>query len=65
MAINVSVQYNGGFLPDLILLTLCYYHPSAKNPIKCHEEVLPWQPMFPLKHFDGMLKMFRCVHIFL
>ena len=26
MAINVSVQYNGGLLPDIILLTLCYYH---------------------------------------
>ena len=26
MAINVSVQYNGGFLPDIILLTQCYYH---------------------------------------
>ena len=26
MAINISVQYNGGFLPDIILLTLCYYH---------------------------------------
>ena len=27
MAINnvVSVQYNGGFLPDMILLTQCYY----------------------------------------
>ena len=27
MAINVvSVRYNDGFLPDIILLTLCYYH---------------------------------------
>ena len=26
MAINVDVQYNGGFLPDIMLLTLCYYH---------------------------------------
>ena len=26
MAINVSVQYNGGLLPDMILLTQCYYH---------------------------------------
>ena len=25
MAINVSVPYNGGFLPDIMLLTLCYY----------------------------------------
>ena len=26
MAINVSVKYYGGFLPDIILLTLCYSH---------------------------------------
>ena len=26
MAINVSVQYNGGLFPDIILLTQCYYH---------------------------------------
>ena len=27
MTINVvSVQYNGGLLPDIILLTQCYYH---------------------------------------
>ena len=26
MAINVRVQYNGGLLPDIILLTQGYYH---------------------------------------
>ena len=27
MAINnVSVQYNGGFVPNITLLTQCYYH---------------------------------------
>ena len=26
MAINISVQYNGGFVPDIILLTHGYYH---------------------------------------
>ena len=25
MGINISVQYNGGFLPDIILLTQGYY----------------------------------------
>ena len=25
MVINISVQYNGGFLPDSILLTQGYY----------------------------------------
>ena len=26
MVINISVKYNGGFLPDIILLTQGYYH---------------------------------------
>ena len=26
MVINISVQYNGGFLPDIILLTQGYLH---------------------------------------
>ena len=35
MAINVSVQYNGGLLPDIILLTQCYYHRGTRlNAIK-------------------------------
>ena len=50
MAINVSVQYNDGLLPDIILLTQCYYH--RKNPFKCHEEVLYLQAMIPPKRFD-------------
>ena len=29
MAINVRVHYNGGFLPDIILLTQGYYHRGA------------------------------------
>ena len=31
MAINVvSVQYNGGLLPDIVLLTKCYYHRGTR-----------------------------------
>ena len=50
MAINVSVQYDGGFLPrhytvDPMLL------PSG-NPFKCHEEVLYFQLLIPPKRFD-------------
>ena len=30
MAINVSVQYNGGLLPDIILLTQGYYHRGTR-----------------------------------
>ena len=26
MAINVSLQYNGGLFPDILVLTQCYYH---------------------------------------
>ena len=31
MAINVSVQYNGGLLPDIILLTQCYHHRGTRS----------------------------------
>ena len=35
MAINVSVQYNGELLPDIILLTQDYYHGGTRlNAIK-------------------------------
>ena len=30
MAIYLSVQYNGGLLPDIILLTQCYYHRGTR-----------------------------------
>ena len=30
MAIDVSVQYNGELLPDIILLTQCYYHRGTR-----------------------------------
>ena len=32
MVINISVQYNGGFLPDIILLTLL----PLGNPVEYH-----------------------------
>ena len=51
MAIDVSVQFNGVLLPDIILLTQCYYH-RGFQPFKCHEEVLSLQPMIPPKRFD-------------
>ena len=49
---TVSVQYNGRFLPDIILLTLlCDFlldHSGEElpsgNPIKCLEEFLSLQP---------------------
>ena len=30
MALNISVQYNGGLLPDIILLTQGYYHRGTR-----------------------------------
>ena len=30
MAINVSLHYNGGLLPDIILLTQCYLHRGTR-----------------------------------
>ena len=48
MAININVQYNGGLLPDIILLTQCYYHRGTRlNAMKRF-----WQPMIPSKRFD-------------
>ena len=40
MAVNVSVQYSGGFLPDIILLTQCYSYRGTFSPLygnKCSE----------------------------
>ena len=51
MAINVSVQYNSGLLPDIILTVDPMLLPSG-NPFKCHEEVSYLQPMIPPKRFD-------------
>ena len=46
MVINVSVQYKGGLLPD-IYYTVNPMLLSSGNPMKCHEEVLPWQLVLP------------------
>ena len=43
------MQYNCGFLPNIILLTLCDY---IGEPFQYHEEILSLQPMFPPKPFD-------------
>ena len=48
MAINVNVQFNGGLLPDIILLIQCYLHRGTYlNAI-----ILYLQPLIPPKHFD-------------
>ena len=50
MAINVNVQDNGGFLPDIILLIQCYLHRGTC--LNAMEEVLYLQPLIPPKRFD-------------
>ena len=67
MAINVSVQHNGGLL---ILFSQCYYHLGTPSNVM-KEDVLHLQPMIPSKRFDifhtdwGMLRRSRYVQIFL
>ena len=46
MAINESVQYNGGLLPDIILLTQGYYHSGTRL------NAMNLQPVIPPKLFD-------------
>ena len=52
MTINVSVQYNSGLIPDIILLTQCYFHRGTRlNVMKrfciCSQPLIP-----PTKRFD-------------
>ena len=50
-AVNVSVQCNGGLLPDIIYTVDPMLFPSG-NPFTCHEEVLYLQPLTPPKRFN-------------
>ena len=50
MAINVSVQYNGGPLPDMILLTQYYFHRGTR--LNAMKKFLYLQPLIPPKRFD-------------
>ena len=69
MAINVSVQYNGGLLPDIILLTQSYCHRGTRS--NAMKRFLYLLPMIPPKRFDifppdwGMLRRSRRVLFFL
>ena len=70
MAINVSVQYNGGLLPDIILLTQYYYHRGIRlNAIKRFCTICSlWSHLNVLTFFSpdwGMLRRSRRVLIFL
>ena len=51
VAINVSVQYNGGLLTDIILLTQCSYHRGTRfNTMK--KFCIYLQPLISPKRFD-------------
>ena len=67
MAINT--EYYGGLLPDIIMLTHCYYHKGGTR-LNVMKKILSLQPMIPPKRFDifppdwGMLRRSsRCVQI--
>ena len=70
MAINViSVQYNGGLLPDIILLTQCYFHRGTRlNAMKrfCFCSLDPTLNVLTFFPPDwGVLRRSRRVLIFL
>ena len=50
MAINVSVRYNDGFLPDIILLIQCYY--QRRTRLNAMKRFCLLQPVIPPKLFD-------------
>ena len=60
MAINLSVQYNGGHLPDIILLTQCYLHRGTRlNAMKRFSLYSLWSHLKVLTFFPpnwGMLR---------
>ena len=69
MARNVSVQYNGGLLPDIILLTQCYYHRGTRlNAMKRFSIFSCWSHLNVLTFFPpdwGLLRRSsRCILIF-
>ena len=66
-----SVQYNGGLLPDIILLTQCRYHRRVIRLNALKSFFLSLQPMIPPKRSDifppdwEMLTRSRRVLVFL
>ena len=57
MAIDVSVQYHGGFSPEIVLtvnpmLLLILISSGNSLNIKCRQEVLSLQSMILPKRFD-------------
>ena len=70
MAIPIRIQYNGGFIPDIILLTECYYH--RRTDLMSYKRFCLFSACSHLINVFtiiplvwGMLRRFRCVQIFL
>ena len=65
MAMNVSVQYNGGLLPDIILLTQCYFHRGTRLNAMKRFCIYPPKRLIFFPPDWGMLRRSRCVLVFL
>ena len=61
MAINVNVQYNGGFLPDIILWTQCYLH---RGPcLNAMKRFCICSLLIPPKRFDIFSPIRPCLNV--
>ena len=58
MAINVSVQHNGGFLPDIVLLTQCYFHRGTRLNVMTRVCLCSLHNMMPPKLWHYICDMF-------
>ena len=77
MAIDVTIQHNGGFLPDIILLTQCYYHRGTRLNVmkgfcicslRSHLNVLTFFPLTGgrsegLDAFRYLFKLLFCISV--
>ena len=64
MAINVSVQYNDGLLPDIILLTQGYYRTRGGTRLRLHYTRLFPDPrflLFVLQNISGYKNAVECL----
>ena len=67
MAINISVQYNGGLLPDIILLTQGYYQWGTRiNTMQwlCIYSLCNVSPLIASKTLHGILRMYYILYFF-
>ena len=53
MAVNVSVQNNAGFLPDILLLTVCYYHHRGRSRLNAMKSFCPYS-------LSSLLNVLKC-----